>query len=120
MELLRSLAMARGWVVANGLPDEARAARRILHDYTSGRLVWVASPPGHQHEALEGTPRGGAEGEGADVGEEASASSSAVGGEAQVEAGRGLDLTDADLDLLQDLEADAQGTCDFGCVAVVC
>ena len=38
-ELLRAVALARGWVVGNGLPDEARAGRLLLKDYTAGKLV---------------------------------------------------------------------------------
>ena len=44
-ELLRGVAGARGWVVGSGLPDEARAGRLLLKDYTDGRLVYCEWPP---------------------------------------------------------------------------
>ena len=44
-ELLRAVALARGWVVGNGLPDEARAGRLLLKDYTAGKLVHCEEPP---------------------------------------------------------------------------
>lgn len=45
-QLLVALAAARGWVAGGGLPDEARAGRTILKDYTAGRLVYCQLPPG--------------------------------------------------------------------------
>lgn len=46
--LLLALARARGWVIgAGGLPDEARAGRQILKDYTTGKLLYCKLPPGH-------------------------------------------------------------------------
>ena len=44
-EVLRMVAGARGWVVGSGLPDEARAGRLLLKDYTDGRLVHCEWPP---------------------------------------------------------------------------
>ncbi len=44
-ELLRAVAAARGWVVGNGLPDEARAGRLLLRDYTAGKLLFCEWPP---------------------------------------------------------------------------
>jgi hypothetical protein len=35
----------RGWVVGNNLPDEAKAGRLLLKDYTSGKLVFCERPP---------------------------------------------------------------------------
>lgn len=46
LEFLRALAIKRGWSSANGLPDETRAGRTILKDYTSGKLVSAEMPPG--------------------------------------------------------------------------
>ncbi|MEW5313900.1 MAG: hypothetical protein WDW38_005433 [Sanguina aurantia] len=43
---LRALAMLRGWVVGMGLPDESRAGRQIMKDYTSGKLLHCLLPPG--------------------------------------------------------------------------
>jgi large subunit GTPase 1 len=45
-QLLAALAAARGWAAGGGLPDEARAGRTILKDYTAGRLVFCQLPPG--------------------------------------------------------------------------
>mmetsp|Transcript_27163 Transcript_27163/g.69134 ORF Transcript_27163/g.69134 Transcript_27163/m.69134 type:complete len:649 (-) Transcript_27163:2405-4351(-) len=45
-ELLRAFAMLRGWTVGSGLPDEARAGRQLLKDYTSGKLLNCTLPPG--------------------------------------------------------------------------
>eukprot|EP00887_Chlorella_sp_A99_P006011 scaffold27.g6011.t1 len=44
-QLLRALAMARGWVGASGLPDETRAGRRILKDYVDGKLLFCKPLP---------------------------------------------------------------------------
>ncbi len=44
-ELLRAVAAARGWVVGAGLPDEARAGRLLLRDYTAGKLLHCEWPP---------------------------------------------------------------------------
>jgi large subunit GTPase 1 len=44
-KLLRSLAQARGWVSGAGMPDEARAGRQVLKDYTCGKLLHCALPP---------------------------------------------------------------------------
>jgi large subunit GTPase 1 len=47
--LLRSLARARGWAAGAGLPDEVRAGRQILRDYTNGKLLYCKLPPGSRH-----------------------------------------------------------------------
>lgn len=39
--------MLRGWVVGMGLPDESRAGRQIMKDYTSGKLLHCLLPPGN-------------------------------------------------------------------------
>ncbi|RCI08564.1 hypothetical protein L249_4771 [Ophiocordyceps polyrhachis-furcata BCC 54312] len=50
-ELLRAYAMARGFCTQGlGQPDESRAARRILKDYVSGKLLFVQPPPGPSSE----------------------------------------------------------------------
>ena len=38
--------MLRGWTAGAGLPDESRAGRVILRDYTNGKLVYCTLPPG--------------------------------------------------------------------------
>ena len=43
--LLRALAQARGWVSGAGMPDESRAGRQVLKDYTCGKLLHCALPP---------------------------------------------------------------------------
>ena len=48
MEFLRTFAIKRGWSSANGLPDETRAGRTILKDYTAGKLVSAEMPPGFE------------------------------------------------------------------------
>lgn len=40
--------MLRGWTAGSGLPDETRAGRQILRDYTNGKLVYCLLPPGVQ------------------------------------------------------------------------
>ena len=45
-QLLRSLAVSRGWTAGSGLPDESRSGRVILRDYTSGKLLYCVLPPG--------------------------------------------------------------------------
>ncbi|KAK9803238.1 hypothetical protein WJX73_008324 [Symbiochloris irregularis] len=45
-EVLRAVATARGWVVQQALPDEARAGRLVLRDFCSGRLLHCRWPPG--------------------------------------------------------------------------
>ena len=45
-ELLRAFAAARGLTSGAGLPDETRAGRAILKDYTSGKLLYCEWPPG--------------------------------------------------------------------------
>lgn len=45
-ELLSAYAKARGFATTNkGNPDQSRAARRILKDYVSGRLLFCHPPP---------------------------------------------------------------------------
>ncbi len=38
--------MLRGWTAGRGLPDETRAGRQLLRDYTAGKLVFCLLPPG--------------------------------------------------------------------------
>lgn len=46
-ELLAAYAKARGFKTQGvGLPDESRAARTVLKDYVSGKLLYVEPPPG--------------------------------------------------------------------------
>lgn len=50
-QLLRALALMRGWTAGSGLPDESRAGRQLLKDYTSGKLLHCTLPPGASPEA---------------------------------------------------------------------
>ncbi|KAF4962241.1 hypothetical protein FSARC_9666 [Fusarium sarcochroum] len=51
-ELLRAYARARGFQTQGlGQPDESRAARYILKDYVSGKLLFVSPPPGIEDAA---------------------------------------------------------------------
>lgn len=51
-EVMRAYCLRRGFVVASGLPDEARAARSLLKDFTSGKLLFCEIPPGYDGPAL--------------------------------------------------------------------
>ncbi|CAG9840650.1 unnamed protein product [Diabrotica balteata] len=44
-ELLNSYAYNRGFMTANGQPDNSRAARYILKDYVNGKLLYNYAPP---------------------------------------------------------------------------
>lgn len=41
-----SLADNRGFMTANGQPDNPRAARYILKDFVNGKLLYCLAPPG--------------------------------------------------------------------------
>ena len=47
-DVLRAVALSRGWVVQNALPDESRAGRMILRDHCSGKLPHFCWPPGKE------------------------------------------------------------------------
>lgn len=50
-ELLNAYAYNRGFMTANGQPDNSRAARYILKDYMNGKLLYCQAPPTvDQHE----------------------------------------------------------------------
>lgn len=59
-ELLRGVALSRGWVVQAALPDEARAGRLILRDFCAGRLPYFEWPPGFEGARLVGGGSAGA------------------------------------------------------------
>ncbi|XP_060516627.1 large subunit GTPase 1 homolog [Cylas formicarius] len=44
-ELLNAYAFNRGFMTANGQPDNARAARYILKDFLNGKLLYCHAPP---------------------------------------------------------------------------
>lgn len=45
-QVLRAYATLRGWTAGSGLPDETRAGRQLLRDYTTGKLLYCQLPPG--------------------------------------------------------------------------
>ncbi|KAL6764502.1 hypothetical protein V8C86DRAFT_3012609 [Haematococcus lacustris] len=45
-QVLRALAMLRGWTAGSGLPDEHRTGRQLLRDFTAGKLLHCFLPPG--------------------------------------------------------------------------
>lgn len=45
-ELIRAVAVSRGWLNGSGAPDETRAGRQLLKHYTAGKLVFCEWPPG--------------------------------------------------------------------------
>ncbi|GIL57282.1 hypothetical protein Vafri_12537 [Volvox africanus] len=47
-QVLRAYAVLRGWTAGSGLPDETRAGRQLLRDYTNGKLVYCVLPPGSE------------------------------------------------------------------------
>ena len=53
-DVLRAVALSRGWVVQNALPDESRAGRMILRDHCSGKLPHFCWPPGKEPKRKEG------------------------------------------------------------------
>ncbi|EFJ46500.1 hypothetical protein VOLCADRAFT_105489 [Volvox carteri f. nagariensis] len=60
-QVLRAYAVLRGWTAGSGLPDETRAGRQILRDYTNGKLVYCLMPPGSEPPGwVPGAPAAGA------------------------------------------------------------
>lgn len=51
-EVMRAYCLRRGFVAASGLPDETRAARSLLKDFTSGKLLFCEVPPGYDGPVL--------------------------------------------------------------------
>jgi large subunit GTPase 1 len=45
-EVLTAVAFMRGFFSTKGVPDASRAARLLIKDVTSGKLKWIAAPPG--------------------------------------------------------------------------
>ena len=60
-ELLRAYAASRGLTAGAGLPDETRAGRALLKDYTAGKLLHCEWPPGVERPPGEGEPGSGSE-----------------------------------------------------------
>ncbi|KAK9916643.1 hypothetical protein WJX75_005277 [Coccomyxa subellipsoidea] len=95
--LLQCIARSRGWVVGNGLPDEARSGRLLLKDYTAGKLVHCEWPPGSP-AAQQGTASASPHADHEDT-------ASSSGKETEETAGASSDEEDSaeDLDLLESL-----------------
>lgn len=124
--VLRAMAMARGWTANSGLPDETRAGRQLLKDYVAGKLLFCRLPPTasadgscRQHAAAwrpsfeqapggqraEVSPAGDAVGPEAD--EPASTEKGEGGAQLEEAAATGVsryEMTEADLDMLNDLQ----------------
>jgi len=45
-ELLQPYAKQRGFMTTHGAPNEAQAARQMLRDYITGKLLYIYPPPG--------------------------------------------------------------------------
>uniref|UniRef100_A0A0A9WJ77 Large subunit GTPase 1 homolog n=3 Tax=Lygus hesperus TaxID=30085 RepID=A0A0A9WJ77_LYGHE len=45
-EFLNALAYSRGYMTQNGQPDNPRAARGVLKEFVTGRLLYCKAPPG--------------------------------------------------------------------------
>uniref|UniRef100_A0A914Q6T3 Large subunit GTPase 1 homolog n=1 Tax=Panagrolaimus davidi TaxID=227884 RepID=A0A914Q6T3_9BILA len=52
-ELLTTVAFMKGFMSSSGIPDCSRAARLILKDVVSGKLRWIAAPPGIPQEEFD-------------------------------------------------------------------
>jgi large subunit GTPase 1 len=55
-QLLMTYALLRGWTAGSGLPDESRAGRQMLKDYTAGKLLYCCLPPGNNPPGIAPMP----------------------------------------------------------------
>ncbi|XP_050307029.1 large subunit GTPase 1 homolog [Anthonomus grandis grandis] len=55
-ELLNAYAYNRGFMTANGQPDNSRAARYVLKDFMNGKLLYCHAPPGIPQEIYHTWP----------------------------------------------------------------
>ncbi|XP_030751131.1 large subunit GTPase 1 homolog [Sitophilus oryzae] len=55
-ELLNAYAYNRGFMTANGQPDNPRGARYILKDYMNGKLLYCHAPPDVEQEIFHNWP----------------------------------------------------------------
>lgn len=46
----------RGFMTANGQPDQARSARYVLKDYVAGKLLYCHAPPSVKQEDFHRYP----------------------------------------------------------------
>ncbi|XP_055912643.1 large subunit GTPase 1 homolog [Eupeodes corollae] len=56
-ELLLAYGYNRGFMTANGQPDQSRSARYVLKDYVNGKLLFCHSPPGVNQESFHTFPK---------------------------------------------------------------
>uniref|UniRef100_A0A2M4AB65 Large subunit GTPase 1 homolog n=1 Tax=Anopheles triannulatus TaxID=58253 RepID=A0A2M4AB65_9DIPT len=55
-ELLLAFAYNRGFMTANGQPDQSRGSRYVLKDYVNGKLLYCYAPPGAVQEEFHRFP----------------------------------------------------------------
>ncbi|XP_049290056.1 large subunit GTPase 1 homolog [Anopheles funestus] len=55
-ELLLAFAYNRGFMTANGQPDQSRGSRYVLKDYVNGKLRYCYAPPGIDQEEFHRFP----------------------------------------------------------------
>uniref|UniRef100_A0A182JPA6 Large subunit GTPase 1 homolog n=1 Tax=Anopheles christyi TaxID=43041 RepID=A0A182JPA6_9DIPT len=55
-ELLLAFAYNRGFMTANGQPDQSRGSRYVLKDYVTGKLLHCYAPPGIEQEEFHRFP----------------------------------------------------------------
>uniref|UniRef100_A0A182SFS3 Large subunit GTPase 1 homolog n=1 Tax=Anopheles maculatus TaxID=74869 RepID=A0A182SFS3_9DIPT len=55
-DLLLAFAYNRGFMTANGQPDQSRGSRYVLKDYVNGKLLYCYAPPGIAQEEFHRFP----------------------------------------------------------------
>jgi large subunit GTPase 1 len=55
-ELLLAYGYNRGFMTANGQPDQSRSARRVLKDFVNGKLLYCTAPPTHEQNEFHTFP----------------------------------------------------------------
>ena len=55
-ELLLAYGYNRGFMTANGQPDQSRSARYVCKDYVNGRLLYCLAPPNVDQEEYHKFP----------------------------------------------------------------
>lgn len=55
-ELLLAYGYNRGFMTANGQPDQSRSARRVLKDFVNGKLLYCTAPPTLEQNAFHQFP----------------------------------------------------------------
>lgn len=57
MECSENIADNRGFMTANGQPDNPRSARYILKDFVNGKLLYAHAPPGVDQDTYHSWPK---------------------------------------------------------------